>query len=102
LLKIRDVSKLDDLIQHWTFYLYAMTHIACFILSIKIAERKNRLTNRFYTYAVLLSIFAFFTSLLFSRASEGGSEKIATYNFFLLVLIMVLLIFIVRIMPNII
>ena len=93
---------MNSLLFHWIFYIYVMFHIGCFILAIRIAEKKNLLTNTFFAIAVVVSPLMLIWVLLIANASNCSNQKISIYNYVFLAVVLVLLFFVVRIVPNII
>lgn len=93
---------MSSLSLHWIFYAYGMTHMLCYIATIKLAKSKNLLTNRFYVFAVLLSPIAFISTIISKPAPDGSNQPISIYNFALLAIVIVVFTFSMRILPDII
>jgi len=91
---------IDILIQHWMFYFIAAFHLGGFYFSTKILNAKNKLNNFSYVLPVFLGVFALVFITIYQKNNKSYANNISIYNYVLLGVMLIMLVFIIRILPH--
>lgn len=86
----------NEISEHWLYYFYTVTHFCGILISTKIAEYKNRLSNRIYLLVAITGLISILFVAFLKKNKGGRNSYISVYNYLVVCLVVVVLFWLAR------